>query len=285
MSSKADRGQMLSVLRLNASTRRQVGSSAACGMGAGGTIGRASASMQTSKHTRRQGIAVVLADPSCRSGVRHCPGLQCIGTQTALGFKPPGIERRFGHSRRQWLSVGHGGQRAEAHAADGVAAGPGRAGQPWTALSSPDPRRGRTVSPHPQGRGPGRPPCRIWSTPRRPSTPGGRSTRLAVLTWPSAWQRPPAVTSSAPEPCPRSSSRPAMSPTPLFARSIPAGGFPTRAGRSTAPRPSAGRYLALRATDTDGVFDLCYRRHVPSQVDLRKNIVKPVHHVSEQCKP
>jgi transposase InsO family protein len=51
------------------------------------------------------------------------------------------------------------------------------------------------------------------------------------------------------------------------------------------PKAFAGRYLALRATDTDGVFDLCYRRHVLSQVDLRENIVKPVHHVSEQCKP
>lgn len=43
-----------------------------------------------------------------------------------------------------------------------------------------------------------------------------------------------------------------------------------------------GRHLALRATNTDGVFDLCYRRHVLSQVDLRQNIVKSVHHVSEQ---
>jgi transposase InsO family protein len=33
-----------------------------------------------------------------------------------------------------------------------------------------------------------------------------------------------------------------------------------------------GRLLALRATDTDGVFDLCYRRHVLSQVDLRENM-------------
>jgi transposase InsO family protein len=43
-----------------------------------------------------------------------------------------------------------------------------------------------------------------------------------------------------------------------------------------------GRQLALRATNDDGVFDLCYRRHVLSQVDLRQNIVKSVHHVPEQ---
>ena len=44
----------------------------------------------------------------------------------------------------------------------------------------------------------------------------------------------------------------------------------------------AGRHVALRATETDGLFDLCYRRHVLAQVDLRQNIVQPVHHVPEQ---
>jgi transposase InsO family protein len=43
----------------------------------------------------------------------------------------------------------------------------------------------------------------------------------------------------------------------------------------------AGRAVALRATDDDGVFNLCYRRHVLAQLDLRQNIVQPVHHVSE----
>jgi len=42
-----------------------------------------------------------------------------------------------------------------------------------------------------------------------------------------------------------------------------------------------GRRLALRATDQDGLFDLCYRRHVLAQIDLRQNIVKPVLDVSE----
>ncbi len=36
----------------------------------------------------------------------------------------------------------------------------------------------------------------------------------------------------------------------------------------------AGRKLALRATETDGVFDLCYRRHHLTQVDLRQLTVK-----------
>lgn len=44
----------------------------------------------------------------------------------------------------------------------------------------------------------------------------------------------------------------------------------------------AGRHVALRATETDGLFDLCYRKQVLAQVDLRQNIVQPVHHVPEQ---
>lgn len=43
----------------------------------------------------------------------------------------------------------------------------------------------------------------------------------------------------------------------------------------------SGRTVALRTTDTDGIYDLCYRRHILAQVDLRQNIVQPVHHVSE----
>jgi hypothetical protein len=43
----------------------------------------------------------------------------------------------------------------------------------------------------------------------------------------------------------------------------------------------AGRKVALRATQADGIFDLCYRHHVLAQVDLRQNVVKPVHNVPE----
>ena len=45
----------------------------------------------------------------------------------------------------------------------------------------------------------------------------------------------------------------------------------------------AGKPLALRATNHDGVFDICYRRHVLAQIDLRHDIVTPVHHVPEQA--
>jgi transposase InsO family protein len=69
-------------------------------------------------------------------------------------------------------------------------------------------------------------------------------------------------------------------------RKVDPGGWLSYKGRTVnCPKAFAGRYLAMRATDTDGVFDLCYRRHVLSQVDLRENIVKFVHHVPEQCKP
>ena len=48
------------------------------------------------------------------------------------------------------------------------------------------------------------------------------------------------------------------------------------------PKAFAGRRLALRATATDGVFDLCYRSHVLAQVDLRQNITQTVLDVPER---
>lgn len=47
-------------------------------------------------------------------------------------------------------------------------------------------------------------------------------------------------------------------------------------------RAFAGKALALRPTHTDGVFDICYRRHLLGQVDLTQNTFKSVHHVPEQ---
>lgn len=44
----------------------------------------------------------------------------------------------------------------------------------------------------------------------------------------------------------------------------------------------AGRRLALRATATDGVFDLCYRSHLLAQIDLRQKNNQPVLDVPEQ---
>jgi hypothetical protein len=44
----------------------------------------------------------------------------------------------------------------------------------------------------------------------------------------------------------------------------------------------AGRRLALRPTNQDGLFELCYRRHLLARIDLRQDTMQPVHHVSEQ---
>jgi len=67
-------------------------------------------------------------------------------------------------------------------------------------------------------------------------------------------------------------------------RKVDAGGWINFKGRPiNCPKAFAGRRLALRATTADGVFDLCYRRHVLGQVDLTQNIVKPVHHLPEQA--
>jgi transposase InsO family protein len=52
--------------------------------------------------------------------------------------------------------------------------------------------------------------------------------------------------------------------------------------RLKCPRPFVGRRVALRATETDGLFDLCYRSHVLAQVDLRQNITQTVLDVPEQ---
>lgn len=65
-------------------------------------------------------------------------------------------------------------------------------------------------------------------------------------------------------------------------RTVGSGGqisFQNRRLRS--PKATIGRRVALRATETDGVFDLYYRRHVISRVDLRANVVETVHHVPE----
>jgi len=45
----------------------------------------------------------------------------------------------------------------------------------------------------------------------------------------------------------------------------------------------AGKRLAFRATDQDGLFELCYRHHVLAQVNLRQDTASTVHHVPEQA--
>ena len=66
-------------------------------------------------------------------------------------------------------------------------------------------------------------------------------------------------------------------------RAVDQNGHFTFKGRSfRGSKAFAGKRIALRATNQDGQFDLCYRRHVLAQIDLRQDDDKSVHHVSEQ---
>ena len=66
-------------------------------------------------------------------------------------------------------------------------------------------------------------------------------------------------------------------------RKVDSAGWITFKGRDfRCSRAFAGQHVALRTTQQDGVFNLCYRSHVLSQVDLRENIAKPVLDVSER---
>ena len=66
-------------------------------------------------------------------------------------------------------------------------------------------------------------------------------------------------------------------------RKVDKNGFIAFKGRRLrCPAPVAGRQVALRATNTDGLFDLCYRSHVLAQVDLRQNIIQTVLDVPER---
>jgi transposase InsO family protein len=89
------------------------------------------------------------------------------------------------------------------------------------------------------------------------------------------------------EPSPRSMPQTITPPQyepQAFVRKVYQGGWLSFKGRKiNCSKAFAGRALALRATNTDGLFDLCYRKHVLARVDLRQNIVQPVHHVPEQA--
>jgi transposase InsO family protein len=69
-------------------------------------------------------------------------------------------------------------------------------------------------------------------------------------------------------------------------RKVYEGGWISFRGRQlNCSKAFVGRRLAFRATDTDRLFDLCYRSHVLAQVDLRQDSVKPVLNVPEHLSP
>jgi transposase InsO family protein len=74
---------------------------------------------------------------------------------------------------------------------------------------------------------------------------------------------------------------PAYEPQTIV-RKVLQGGWISFKGREiNCPKAFAGRRLALRPTNTDGVFDLCYRSHLLQQVDLRQNTAETVLDVPE----
>ena len=65
-------------------------------------------------------------------------------------------------------------------------------------------------------------------------------------------------------------------------RTVFRGGWISFNGRNIGcPKAFVGKRVALRPTDTDGVFDLCYKSFVLTQIDLRQNQRQPVQYVPE----
>ena len=75
-----------------------------------------------------------------------------------------------------------------------------------------------------------------------------------------------------PRPMPGAISPPEYEPQ-VATRKVDPGGWISFKGKViNCPKAFAGRRLALRPTDNDGVFDLCYRHHVLAQVNLGQNV-------------
>ena len=86
---------------------------------------------------------------------------------------------------------------------------------------------------------------------------------------------------TSPRPVPDTLAAPDYEPGVPTRKVDPAGWLSFKGRVVNCPKAFAGRRLALRATEQDGVFDLCYRRHVLSKVDLRETMLKPVHPLPE----
>jgi transposase InsO family protein len=85
-----------------------------------------------------------------------------------------------------------------------------------------------------------------------------------------------------PRPMPQVIAPPEYEPQAEVRKVQKTGCFTFRGRQINCPKAFVGRRLALRATNTDGVFDLCYRSHVLAQVDLRQNIAQTVLDVPER---
>jgi transposase InsO family protein len=83
-----------------------------------------------------------------------------------------------------------------------------------------------------------------------------------------------------PRPMPGAIAPPEYEPEAIVRMVKRGGWFTFRQRVVLCPQAFAGRRVALRATPTDGLFDLCYRSHTLAQIDLRKQ-TKSVQDVPE----
>ena len=81
---------------------------------------------------------------------------------------------------------------------------------------------------------------------------------------------------------PQAVSPPDYEPQAIVRTVNAAGWIVVKGRRFRCPKAFAGRRIALRPTNQDGLFDLCYRSHVIAQINMRDDTLQPVHHVSEQ---
>jgi hypothetical protein len=151
-----------------------------------------------------------------------------------------------------------------------VAAGPGGPAHPRPALSPPDPGKDE----------------RFHRTLKGEVLDGRTfadldAAQLAVDRWREVYNRrrphqaigmntPASRYRMSPRSMPKSVPAPEYEPE-AFVRKVHDGGWLNFKGRIfNCSKAFAGRRVALRATDTDGVFDLCYRTHRLAQINLRQ---------------
>ncbi len=158
----------------------------------------------------------------------------------------------------------------------GVADGPGHglSGRPY----HPQTRARTNASTRTLGRSARRSQPRALTRKRGPlSTPGARSTTPSDRARRSATPRPRAIAPARgrPQDHPRPSTN--AGPRPASRRAA----LQLQGPHLNTSTTFAGKALALRATDTDGLFEPPTKPPAAAQIDLQNNTAQPVHHVPE----
>jgi transposase InsO family protein len=93
---------------------------------------------------------------------------------------------------------------------------------------------------------------------------------------------PHTLYTTSPRPLPKCIVPPQYEPKAIV-RKVHDGGWISFKGRQiNCSKAFVGRTLVLRPTETDGLFELCYRSHLLGHVDIRQNTDQPVLDVSER---